>query len=160
MRYSTFDTHGTRKLVPPLPCSDDPQKARSSPTCAGVAARLSRAALASWLGLMLAGCAGKQPQGVADVPECRQTADSIVQVHGESNIEHLRRQADAYSDCMTAHGYRLDEERLTEQLTHLQQVQASNIMRGDPSQLIALRREQLRLSPSMWQPGSPVTPNR
>jgi len=109
---------------------------------------------------MLVGCASKEPQGVMDVPECRQAADAVARLPGESNIDYLRAQADAYSICMTAHGYRLDEERLNEELTHVAPVQASNLMRGDPGQLIALRHQQLRVSPSMWQPDSAGTPNR
>jgi len=147
-----FDFCKSGKALPHgLRCGDR-RKAGQSPSRPRAIARLCRAAFLAWLGFTLASCASKQPQGVADVPECRQAADGIVPGHGESNLDFLRRQADAYSDCMTAHGYALDEERLTEQLTHIRDVQASDWMRGDPWELIAVRRQQLRLSASMWRP--------
>jgi len=138
----------------------DPRETRRTPVGVSVIGRLARAAFTVWFGWALAGCASKEPRGVVDVPECRQTADAVAPLPGEPNIDHLRAQADAYSDCMTTHGYRLDEERLNDELTHIVQVQASDKMRGDPYQVMALRRQQLRLSPSMWQPDSTGTPDR
>jgi len=160
MRCWNLDRRQSRDAIPQPSFRHDLRETVRAPVAASLMGLLSRAALAAWFGWALAGCASKEPRGVMDVPECRQAANAVAPLPGEPNIDHLRAQANAYSDCMTTHGYRLDEERLNDALTHMAQVQASDKMRGDPYQLIALRRQQLRLSPSMWQPHSTETPDR
>ena len=103
------------------------------------------------LGLALGGCASHKPQGVADVPECRSAANAVLSSELEPKLDTLRRQADAYSECMTAHGYALDQDRLDDELLHVTQVQWSDRMRGDPYDIVEAHRQQLRLSPSMWR---------
>lgn len=100
-------------------------------------------------------CGSKEPKGVAEVPECRSAAASLPKSDFDTGIDYLKRQADTYSDCMTAHGYVLDQEQLDEQLNHLLQVQNANVMAGDPYYLIAKRRQQLRMSPALWRPAAP-----
>ena len=113
------------------------------------------AALAILLGPVLPGCAShEKPQGVADVPESRSAANAVLASEFESSIATLRRKADAYADCMSTHGYALDEERVADDLLHLTQVQEANHLLGDPWEIIERRRQQLRLSPSMWRPAS------
>ena len=73
----------------------------------------------------------------------------------DTGIDYLKRQADAYSDCMTAHGYVLDREQLDEQLNHVEQVQNANVMGGDPFFIVAKRRQELRMSPALWRPAAP-----
>jgi hypothetical protein len=101
------------------------------------------------------GCASKEPKGVAEVPECRQAAAAIKESKFDTGIDHLRRQADAYSDCMTAHGYVLDEEQLNEQLDYVRAVENAKWLGGDPFYIIAKRRQQLRMSPALWRPAPP-----
>lgn len=118
--------------------------------CVSAAEGLPYAAIL--LGLALAACAShKKPQGVADVPECRSAANAALPSEFESKLDNLRRQADAYSDCMSAHGYALDQDRLDDEVLHLSQVQWSDRMRGDPYDIVETHRQQLRLSPSMWR---------
>jgi hypothetical protein len=107
-------------------------------------------------GIALAlGCGSKPPRGVAEVPECRSAAASVPKSDFDTGIDHLKRQADTYSECMTAHGYVLDQEQLDEQLLHIQQVQNADVMAGDPFFIIAKRRQQLRMSPALWRPAAP-----
>jgi hypothetical protein len=101
------------------------------------------------------GCASKTPKGVAEVPECRQAAAAIKESKFDTGIDLLRRRADVYSDCMTAHGYVLDEEQLDEQLEHIRQVENGKWLGGDPFYIIAERRQQLRMSPALWRPAPP-----
>jgi len=96
------------------------------------------------------GCGGTK--GVAEVPECRSAADSVHKSEFETGIHHLTRQADAYSDCMTAHGYVFDQAQLDERLDHIRQVQNADVAGGDPYYLIAKRRQELRMSPALWRP--------
>jgi len=106
------------------------------------------------LGLIQA-CGSKAPKGVAEVPECRKAAAAITESKFDTGIDHLRRQADAYSECMTAHGYVLDQEQLDEQLDHVRQVENGKWLGGDPYYIIAKRRQQLRMSPALWRPAPP-----
>ena len=104
---------------------------------------------------LVQGCGSKEPKGVAEVPECRQAAAALKESKFDTGIDHLRRQADAYSDCMTAHGYVLDQEQLDEQLDHVRQVENAKWLGGDPFYMIAKRRQQLRMSPALWRPAPP-----
>ncbi len=105
------------------------------------------------LGLgLFQGCGSKEPKGVAEVPECHQAAAAIKESKFDTGIDLLRREADAYSDCMTAHGYVLDQEQLDEQLDHVRQVENAKWLGGDPFYIIAKRRQQLRMSPALWRP--------
>lgn len=101
-----------------------------------------------------AGCGSKAPRGVAEVPECRQAAAGIEKSPFDVGIQYLERQADAYSDCMTAHGYSLDQEQLDEDLKHFEQVQNAQWMGGDPQLLVAQKRQKMRMSPQFWRPAS------
>ncbi|HTS54474.1 MAG TPA: hypothetical protein VMH26_14460 [Burkholderiales bacterium] len=108
------------------------------------------------IGIALAqGCGSKAPKGVAEVPECRSAATNVPKSGFDTGIDYLKRQADAYSDCMTAHGYVLDREQLDEQLNHVEQVQNANVMGGDPFFIVAKRRQELRMSPALWRPAAP-----
>lgn len=98
-----------------------------------------------------AGCGSKAPRGVAEVPECRQAAASVEKSQFDVGIQYLQRQADAYSDCMTAHGYVLDQDQLDEDLKHFEQVQNAQWMGGDPQPLVAQKRQKLRMSPEFWR---------
>lgn len=99
--------------------------------------------------VLIQGCGGKK--GVAEVPECRSAAESIRKSEFETSVHYLTRQADAYSDCMTAHGYVFDQAQLDERLDHIRQVHNADVMGGDPFYLIAQRRQELRMSPTMWR---------
>jgi hypothetical protein len=103
-----------------------------------------------------AGCGSKSPRGVAEVPECRQSAASVARSSFDVGVDYLRRQADAYSECMTAHGYVLDQEELDEQIKHFEMVQNSQWMGGDPGPLAAAQRQKLRMSPKLWRPAPPL----
>jgi hypothetical protein len=98
------------------------------------------------------GCGSKAPKGVSEVPECRQAAAAITESKFDTGLNLLRRQADAYSECMTAHGYVIDQAELDEQLEHVRQVENAKWMGGDPFYIIAKRRQQLRMSPALWRP--------
>jgi len=91
------------------------------------------------------------------VPECRQAAASVQNSPFDVGIKHLERQADAYSECMEAHGYALDQERLDEDLKHFAMVKNSEWLGGDPQPLIAERRQKLRMSPEFWRSASAVS---
>lgn len=110
---------------------------------------------------LLQACGNKAPRGVADVPECRQAAQAITESKFDTGIKLLTRQADAYSACMSAHGYVLDEEDLAQQIEHVRQVENAKWLGGDPYFIIAKRKQQLRMSPALWRPssesGSPLT---
>jgi len=101
------------------------------------------------------GCGSKAPRGVAEVPECRQSAASVARSNFDVDVDYLRRQADAYSECMTAHGYVLDQDELDEQLKHFEMVQNSQWMGGDPQFLAKAQRQKLRMSPKLWRPAPP-----
>jgi len=106
--------------------------------------------------VLSSGCGGsKVPKGVPEVPECREAANAITESRFDTGINLLRRQADAYSDCMTAHGYVLDEAALNEQLEHVRQVENAKWLGGDPYYIIAKRRQQLRMSPTLWNLAPP-----
>ncbi|HYL18384.1 MAG TPA: hypothetical protein VEV20_06870 [Burkholderiales bacterium] len=99
-----------------------------------------------------AGCGSKAPRGVAEVPECRRAATGVEKSPFDVGIQYLERQADAYSDCMTAHGYTLDQDQLDEDLKHFEQVQNAQWMGGDPQPLVAQKRQKMRMSPEFWRP--------
>jgi len=101
------------------------------------------------------GCGSKAPKGVPEVPECRHAADAIAESKFDTGIDHLRRQADAYAECMTAHGYVLDQVELDQQIEHVRQVENAKWLGGDPFFIIAKRRQQLRMSPALWRPAPP-----
>jgi hypothetical protein len=101
--------------------------------------------------VLSAGCSSKAPRGVAEVPECRQAAASIEKSPFDVGIQYLERQADAYSDCMTAHGYALNQDQLDEDLKHFEQVQNAQWMGGDPQPLVAQKRQKMRMSPEFWR---------
>ena|SRR6185295_883391 len=101
------------------------------------------------------GCGSKAPKGVPEVPECRHAADAIAESKFDTGIDHLRRQADAYAECMTAHGYVLDQAELNQQIEHVRQVENAKWLGGDPFFIIAKRRQQLRMSPALWRPAPP-----
>ncbi len=102
------------------------------------------------------GCGSKAPKGVPEVPECRHAAAAIAESKFDTGINHLIRQADAYSECMTAHGYVLDQEDLDQQLEHVRQVENAKWLGGDPVFIIAKRKQQLRMSPALWRPAPPA----
>ena len=104
---------------------------------------------------LLQGCGSKAPKGVPEVLECRHAADAITQSKFDTGIDHLRRQADAYAECMTAHGYVLDQAELDQQIEHVRQVENAKWLGGDPFFIIAKRRQQLRMSPALWRPAPP-----
>ena len=103
------------------------------------------------------GCGSKAAKGAPEVPECRQAAAAITESKFDTGIDLLRRQADAYSECMTAHGYVFDQELLDKQLERVRQVENAKWMGGDPFHIIAKRRQQLRMSPALWRPAPPHT---
>jgi len=103
------------------------------------------------------GCGSKAPKGVPEVPACRQAATAITESMFDTGIDLLRRQADAYSECMTAHGYVLDQQLLDEQLEYVRQVENAKWLGGDPFYIIAKRRQQLRMSPALWRAAPPPT---
>ena len=105
--------------------------------------------------LAAAGCSSKGPKGVADVPECRAAADSVPKLSFDASTKYLERQADAYSECMTARGYVLDDEALQSNLDRYETVQNANVMMGDPAPLVAARRQKLRMSPEFWGAATP-----
>jgi len=100
--------------------------------------------------VLVQGCGGTK--GIAEVPECRGAADSLRKSEFESATHFLTRQADAYSDCMTAHGYVFDQAQLDERIDHIRQVHNADVMGGDPYYVIAKRRQELRMSPALWRP--------
>jgi hypothetical protein len=116
---------------------------------------VAAAAISSFAFGLVQGCGSKAPKGVAEVPECREAAAAIQQSKFDTGIDHLRRQADAYSECMTAHGYVLDQEQLDAELDHVRQVENAKWLGGDPYYIIAQRRQQLRMSPALWRPAPP-----
>jgi hypothetical protein len=105
--------------------------------------------------IVIAGCGSKGPRGVAEVPECRQAAASVPKFTFDVGVDYLRRQADAYSECMSAHGYVLDQEQLDDQLSHFEMVKNAERLGGDPGPLVAERRQKLRMSPALWRPAPP-----
>jgi hypothetical protein len=106
-------------------------------------------------GALATGCASKELKGVADVPECRAAADGVTKQPFDVGADHLRHQADAYSDCMTARGYVLDEVALQSNLDRYEMVQNAQVMLGDPAPLLAVRRQKLRMNPALWRSATP-----
>ena len=106
--------------------------------------------------VMAVGCAWieKKPNpGVPDVPQCRQAANAVSATDFDTRESVLHRRADAYSDCMQAHGYVLDEAELDRKVLYQEQVKNSNPLGGDPAPFLALYRQELRLNPALWRPG-------
>jgi len=113
--------------------------------------------LALFCPLILAapGCATHDaPQGVAEVPECRQAAKAVPATDFDSRLGLLRLRADAYGDCMQERGYVLDEEELERKLLHKAQVKNSDPMGGDPVFFLAEYRQELRMNPALWRAGT------
>jgi hypothetical protein len=107
--------------------------------------------------VMAVGCAWieKKPSpGEPDVPQCRQAANAVSATDFDTRESVLHRRADAYSDCMQAHGYVLDEAELDRKLLYQEQVINSEPLGGDPAPFLALYRQELRLNPTLWRPGS------
>jgi hypothetical protein len=104
---------------------------------------------------LVAGCASKGPKGVPDVPECRAAAAKAPKLSFDVGTDYLERQADAYSECMAARGYVLDDEAVQSNLDRYETVQNSDVMRGDPGPLLAVRRQKLRMTPKFWRAATP-----
>jgi hypothetical protein len=100
------------------------------------------------------GCGSNKPSpdGVAEVPECRQSAKAVSATEFDSRSSVLRRRADAYSECMQAHGYVLDQDELDRMLLHKEQVSNSQPMGGDPAPFLESYRQELRMTPALWRP--------
>lgn len=113
-------------------------------------------AVVSLTATLVGGCASEVPKGVAEIPACRQAADKVPKLDFDVGVDYLRRQADAYSECMEAHGYQLDQNQLDEDLKHFEMVKNANVMGGDPGPRIAVRRQKLRMSPTLWHPAIPL----
>jgi hypothetical protein len=127
----------------------------------GLRASFNRRILCGLVSAALAlsvGCSSKAPRGVAEVPECRQAAAGVDKSPFDVGIQYLVRQADAYSDCMTTHGYELNQEQLDDDLKHFEKVQNAQWLGGDPGPLIAQRRQKLRMSPEFWRPAGSSSP--
>lgn len=105
--------------------------------------------------VLIAGCGSQGPRGVAEVPECRRAAASAPKFTFDVGVDYLRRQADAYAECMSAHGYVLDQEQLDDQLIHFEMVKNAQWLGGDPGPLVAQQRQKLRMSPELWRPAPP-----
>ena len=108
------------------------------------------------IALMVAsGCASRdKPQGVAEVPECRQAAKAVPATEFDSRTLLLQLRADAYSACMEQHGYVLDQEEFDRQMLHKEQVKNADPMGGDPAFILARYRQELRMDPSVWRGSS------
>ena len=108
------------------------------------------------LGCVLSACS-TAPKLSSDPPvaACQRTAQSA-QPGGldQSKLAHLKAQADAFSGCMEQLGYTLDEQEFAARMLHFEQVKASDISYGDPSQAIAAQKQILRLSPELWRAGT------
>jgi hypothetical protein len=112
-------------------------------------------ALVCPLVLAAPGCATHDaPQGVAEVPECRQAAKAVPATDFDSRLGLLRLRADAYGDCMQERGYVLDEQELERRLLHKEQVRSSDPMGGDPAFFLAEYRQELRMNPALWRAGT------
>jgi hypothetical protein len=107
-------------------------------------------------GIVLFGCGGKggTRSGVAEVPQCRQAANAVSASEFDTRATVLRMRADAYSECMQARGYVLDEEELDRRMLRKEQVKNSEPMGGDPGPFLALYREELRMNPDLWHAGA------
>jgi hypothetical protein len=114
------------------------------------------AAVALLTAILAGGCASKAPKGVAEVPACRQAAEDVPKFDFDVGVDYLRRQAAAYSQCMEARGYALDQKQLDDDLKHFEMVKNADVMGGDPGPLIAVRRQKLRMSPALWHPPAPL----
>lgn len=100
----------------------------------------------------VAGCASRSSgHRTEDVPECRQAAKAVVETDLDNRLSVLQRRADAYSDCMEAHGYALDQEEFDRRLLHKEQVKNSDPLGGDPAFILAAYRQELRMEPALWQ---------
>jgi hypothetical protein len=105
---------------------------------------------------LIAGCGGKDASrgGVAEIAECRQAANDVPKTDFDTRVSLLRMRADAYSECMQARGYVLDEEDLDRRLLHKEQVKNGDPLGGDPAPFLVLYRQELRMNPELWRPGS------
>jgi hypothetical protein len=102
--------------------------------------------------LLSAGCAGKASrQGVAEVPQCRQAARTIEPSPFENRITLERMRADAYAECMQAHGYALDEDALEQRVLRKEQVLNGDPMGGDPALVLMRFRQEQRMNPELWR---------
>lgn len=99
---------------------------------------------------LAAGCASRNPKGVADVPECRALAENAPRFSFDVGIDYLRRQADAYSECMIGRGYALNDAAVQSNLERFEMIKNADVMGGDPAPQLAVRRQKLRMNPEFW----------
>ena len=111
---------------------------------------------ALWALALVAGCGGKDTArgGVAEVAQCRQAANDVPKTDFDTRASLLHMRADAYSDCMEARGYVLDEEELDRRVLHKGQVKNGDPLGGDPAPFLVLYRQELRMNPELWRTGS------
>jgi hypothetical protein len=100
---------------------------------------------------LLGACGSHSPRGVADVPQCRHAANAVQGTEFDTREQLLTLRADAYSECMQAHGYVLDEEELERRMIHKEQVKNSDMLHGDPYYILKRYRQELRLDPDLWR---------
>ena len=99
------------------------------------------------------GCANRPrtPEGVVEVPACRQAADATDRNEFANPQTQLEIQADAYAICMQEHGYVLNQDALDTKMRYEEQVQNGKWLGGDPFFYLKALRQKLRMSPAYWQ---------
>ena len=112
-------------------------------------------------GLLLAvvGLPGCANLGKADIaPEAQACAQSVAPARAGNFSERLAAltlRANTVAECMTSHGFVLDEAKLQEKLLHEEWVRNSNVMGSDPQNYLMLLEQELRASPALWKRGTP-----
>lgn len=113
--------------------------------------------LALTLCLALAACASRAPEPPAEVRACMPERRLIGGEYAKK-LARLTQRANAFSACMQAKGYTLDETALDDALLRHEYKLNADPMYGDPQQALDIRKQELLVDPLFWRKGGQATP--
>lgn len=118
---------------------------------------MMRPALSLPVLLLTASIAACSTQRTAVPPEARacMSSERMPRMADENErLRALRSRAEAFDECMRAHGFTLNEEALEAELLRFEQIRNADSYGVDPRMAIDIREQELRLSPAYWQPSA------
>jgi len=114
-------------------------------------ARLRRADAIGLAALLLAGCASKPVPDNPDARACLPPENPEMRSHNYyMRLSGYTQRADTFAECMTKHGYVLDEDELDARMLRFEQVKNAEWLGGDPAWAMRIYRQEERLNPELW----------
>lgn len=106
------------------------------------------------LGLLIAavsGCATTPSEPVLDTSACPTQSTRVWARNDLERFEELQRRADAYAECMAAHGFAPNQDAIDGEVLRFEQIRNADRYGVDPQMSVRIREQELRLSPKYWR---------